>query len=64
MPFLISVDSFFYARNYDIFIIFLAYSVIMLRAVIFRYPVYADNENRRLEQFTPYPFTESCEEKA
>ena len=64
MPFLVSVDSFFYARNYDILIIFLAYSVIMLRAVVFRYLVYADNENGRLEKFTSYPFTESCEEKA
>ena len=58
------VDSFFYARNYDVFIIFLAYSVIMLRAVVFRYLVYADNENGRLEKFTPNLFTESCEEKA
>ena len=64
MPFLVSVDSFFYARNYDILIIFLAYSVIMLRAVVFRFLVYADNENGRLEKFTPYPLTESCEEKA
>ena len=61
---LVSVDSFFYARNYYIFLIFLAYSVIMLRAVIFRYLVYVDNKNGRLEKFTPYPFTESCEEKA
>ena len=44
--------------------IFLAYSVIMLQAVVFRYLVYANNENGRLEKFTPYPFTESCEEKA
>ena len=36
----------------------------MLRAVVFRYLVYVDNENGRLEKFTSYPFTESCEEKA
>ena len=64
MPFLVSVDSFFYARNYDFKINFLAYSVIMLRAVVFKYLVYVDNENGRLEKFMPYPFTESCEEKA
>ena len=37
MPFLVSIDSFLCARNYDIVIKFLAYIVIMLRAVVFRY---------------------------
>ena len=58
MPFLVSIDSFFCARNYDIFIIFLAYSVIMLRAVVFRYiPLVTRltrTEERKIYAFSVY----------
>ena len=57
--FLMLFDSIIPPHNYDIFGIFLSYSVKSKRVIVFQYLVNINLEKERLVKFTLFPYTTS-----